>query len=218
MHYLELAILYERRHRVEGSSFANRRLPAKRTPILSRAKTVQGRLLRRNKEESCVRKRSSASWPRARRQHSDRARQAWAEMRTKRPRTAVKMDEGGGCVMHAIAPVARVILLPTGGGGCARNPMQVIAPPARFGRSPLDPRSDFPALGSESRGRRGSHAKQVASPVQLPALGARRCLSKSSIVHSVWLSSDEREAFARGHTSRSMWLTPATPAPTSEAY
>lgn len=199
--YLELAILYERRHRVdEALKVIAECLRA--APDYLEAQLFKARLLRRLKDEPAAETllRSLAGNEQA---EPEVRAQAWAEI-------AQLHDRHGeyDTAMQAMLKSKELLLAKEGAvlGHAEKvmNHLRALADsltPAHFGRWRLQAQELDP--------------KKVAVLTGFPRSGTT-LLEQVLDSHSNLVSSDEREAFARD-IFPALWLTPQTPLPTPEA-
>ena len=200
--YLELAILYERRHRVEQAhSLIEDCLRTE--PDYLEAQLFKGRLLRRMKEEAASEAlfRELAANEKA---HPIVRAQAWAEI----AQTLDRRQEYEAA-MKAMLQCKGILLQGEVG---VRQESEAVMRHLRGLAESLTP-AHF------RRWHEAGHAfprKEVAVLSSFPRSGTT-LLEQVLDSHSSLVSSDEREAFARD-IFPAMWLTPATPAPTAEAF
>ena len=199
---LELAILYERRHRVEEAySLIENCLRA--DPDYLEAQLFKARLLRRMKEEAAsealVRKLA------ANEQANPLVRaQAWAEIAQIHDRR-----EAYGQAMEAMLRCKEILLQYE---GSVRLESEAVLRHLRGLTESLTP----------AHFQRWVEAGRALPPVKTAVLASfprsgTTLLEQVLDSHSGLVSSDEREAFARD-IFPAMWLTPATPAPTAEVF
>ena len=200
--YLELAILYERRHRLE-EAFSLIENCLRAAPDYLEAQLLKAGLLRRLKQETASGQilRDLAANTSA---HPMVRAQAWAElaqMHDRRDEFSDAMQAMLRCkeiLMHLEGPVlheAQVVLQHLGRLADSLTP-------THFQRWTEAART-FPS-------------RKTAVLCSFPRSGTT-LLEQVLDAHSGVVSSDEREAFARD-IFPAMWLTPQTPAPTLEAF
>ncbi len=200
--FLELAVLYERRHRVdEALTLIEDCLRA--DPDYVEANLFKARLLRRMKDEpaseSLLRKLAENEQG-----HPMVRAQAWAELAQMHDR-----HEEYDRAMHAMLQ-CKEILLP-----------HETAMRQEADRVLRHLRALAASLTAEhfqrwARSAQQFPAKKIAVLSSFPRSGTT-LLEQVLDAHSGLVSSDEREAFARD-IFPAMWLTPATPAPTAEVF
>ncbi len=200
--YLELAILYERRHRIEEAHTliedCLRAAPDYLEPQLFKA-----RLLRRMKEEGASEAllrqlggneqahplARAQAWAEIAQQH-DRRQDYESAMQAMRKCKAILQEREAG--MHRQAETVMQHL---------RGLVESLTP------------AHFQRWGEAGR---AFPARKLAVLAGFPRTGTT-LLEQVLDAHSGVVSSDEREAFARD-IFPAMWLTPATPMPTAEAF
>ena len=200
--FLELAVLYERRHRVEEAhTLIEDCLRA--DPDYLEANLFKARLLRRMKDEPASESlfRQLAGNEQA---HPVLRAQAWAELAQTHDRR-----EEFEAAMHAMLQCKEILL---------RHETAMRQEADRVLRH-LRGLAD--SLTAEHFQRWVQTAQQfppkkVAVLSSFPRSGTT-LLEQVLDTHSALVSSDEREAFARD-IFPAMWLTPATPAPTAEVF
>jgi tetratricopeptide (TPR) repeat protein len=199
--YLELAVLYERRHRVEEAHALVEEC-LRTAPDYLEAKLFKARLLRRLKDpaasESLLRKLAGDEQA----DPSVRA-QAWAEIAHLHDR-----GEEFEAAMQAMLK-CKELLLPRE-AALRRESEAVLGQLCRLanGLSPAHFRR-------WAEGMKALPGRKVAVLASFPRSGTT-LLEQVLDSHSGLVSSDEREAFARD-IFPALWLTPATPSPTAEA-
>ena len=200
--YLELAILYERRHRVEEAhSLIEDCLRAE--PGYQEAQLFKARILRRMKEEVASESlfRELAANEQA---HPLVRAQAWAEIAAMHDR-----QEEFDLAMQAMVK-CKAILLPC--EATLRQESDAVMRHLRGLAESLTP-AHFRRWLEAGRTFPG---KRMAVLASFPRSGTT-LLERVLDSHSGLVSSDEREAFARD-IFPAMWLTPTTPLPTAEAF
>jgi tetratricopeptide (TPR) repeat protein len=200
--YLELAILYERRHRVEEAySLIEDCLRAE--PSYLEAQLFKARLLRRMKDEAGSESlfRELAANEQA---HPLVRAQAWAEIAGMHDR-----QEEFAPAMQAMVK-CKEILLPC--EATLRQESEAVMRHLRGLAESLTP-AHFQRWLEAGRTFPG---KKMAVLASFPRSGTT-LLERVLDSHSGLVSSDEREAFARD-IFPAMWLTPATPLPTAEVF
>jgi tetratricopeptide (TPR) repeat protein len=199
--FLELAILYERRHRLdEAYSLIEDCL--RTDPGYLEAQLFKARLLRRLKREadSDALLRNLATNEQA---HPLVRAQAWAEIAQMLDR-----QEQFKPAMEAML-TCKQFLLPW--EASARQESDMVLGHLRRLADSLTP-VHFQRWAEAGR---AFNSRKVAALTSFPRSGTT-LLEQVLDSHSGLVSSDEREAFARD-IFPAMWLTPATPAPTAEA-
>ncbi len=200
--FLELSILYERRHRVEEAlDLINRCL--RMAPDYLEAELFKAGLLRRLKQEaaseSLLRKLAASEAA-----HPMVQAQAWAEL--------AQMHDRQGEFDQAMAVMRN----------CKEILMRLEGPVLREAQYVLDQLgrlADALTPGHFQRWAelgRSLPGRKTAVLTSFPRSGTT-LLEQVLDAHSGLVSSDEREAFARD-IFPAMWLTPQTPAPTVEAF
>ena len=198
---LELAILYERRHRVsEAYSLIEDCLRA--APDYLEACLFKGRLLRRLKEESTAQSlfRELAGNPHA---HPELRAQAWAEIAQAHDR-----QQEYDLAMSAMLECKTILRQRE---GALREQAEAAMSHLRALIDSLTP-EHFRRWADATR---GSEVSRLAVLTGFPRSGTT-LLEQVLDSHPGLVSSDEREAFARD-IFPGMWLTPQTPLPTAEA-
>jgi tetratricopeptide (TPR) repeat protein len=199
--YLELAVLYERRHRLD-EAFRLTEDCLRAAPDYLEAALFKARLLRRLKDESASAElfRELAANEQA---HPEVRAQAWAEVAQLHDR-----EEAYDSAMQAMLKCKEILQRREGGlhrsaetvMGHLRALVNTVTP-AHFTRW--------------QQASAGFEARKVAVLTGFPRSGTT-LLEQVLDSHSGLISSDEREAFARD-IFPAMWLTPATPLPTAAA-
>jgi len=199
--YLELAVLYERRHRVE-EAFNLVEQCLRGAPDYVEAELFKARLLRRLRDPNSA----EALFRRlARDEHAqpELRAQAWAEIAQSHDR-----HEDYDAAFNAMTRSKELLLAREGNAlQHAENVMDHLRllvdslPPGHFQRWQLQAQLLPPA--------------NVAVLAGFPRSGTT-LLEQVLDSHSMIVSSDEREAFARD-LFPAMWLTPSTPSPTAAA-
>jgi tetratricopeptide (TPR) repeat protein len=199
--YLELAVLYERRHRLdEALSLINECL--RRTPDYLEAELFKGRLLRRKKDPNNAENIFRALTKNEKAHPIVRA-QAWAEI--------AQMLDQQDQFRDGISAMLK----------CKEIMRQFEAPALREAEFVLHHLNRLTDELTPTHFQRWStEAKQfpprkAAVLTSFPRSGTT-LLEQVLDSHSGLVSSDEREAFARD-IFPAMWLSPATPAPTAKA-
>jgi tetratricopeptide (TPR) repeat protein len=199
--YLELAVLYERRHRLdEALSLVNE--CSRRSPDYLEPQLFKARLLRRMKSHTDAENllRTLAANNTA---HPEIRAQAWAEL--------AQLHDQHNQFREAMAAMFR-----------CKEIMRQFEPPALreadFVINHLNrlaneiTRAQFQRWADEAK---ELPQRKAAALVSFPRSGTT-LLEQVLDSHSGLVSSDEREAFARD-IFPAMWLSPSTPAPTAEA-
>jgi tetratricopeptide (TPR) repeat protein len=200
--YLELAIQYERRHRLD-EAFGLMDLCLKTAPDYLEAELFKARLLRRLKDESAAEEkfRALATNPQS---SPELKAQAWAEI-------AQMHDRREEYPLAMAAMLKTKAILQERQGQLYQHSEKVMAhlralvdslTPAHFQRWRVASQN-FPP-------------QNLAVLTGFPRSGTT-LLEQVLDSHSGLVSSDEREAFARD-IFPAIWLTPATPVPTPEAF
>lgn len=200
--YLELAVLYERRHRVdEALTLIEDCLRAE--PGYLEANLLKARLLRRMKDEpaseALVRNLTVSE-----RAHPMLRAQAWAELAQMHDRRE-QYEEA----MRAMLECKEILLRHE---TAMRQEAENVVRHLRGLAASLTPES----FQTWAKAAQRFPAKNVAVLSSFPRSGTT-LLEQVLDAHSGLVSSDEREAFARD-IFPAMWLTPATPAPTAEVF
>lgn len=200
--FLELAVLYERRHRVdEALTLIEDCLRA--DPDYLEANLFKARLLRRIKDEPASESlfRKLAGNDQA---HPMVRAQAWTELAQMHDRRE-EYDQA----MHAMLQ-CKEILLPH------ETAMRQEADRVMHHLRALSASLTAEHFQRWAHSAQQFQTKQVAVLSSFPRSGTT-LLEQVLDTHSALVSSDEREAFARD-IFPAMWLTPATPAPTAEVF
>ncbi len=199
--YLELAVLYERRHRVEEAHGLIEDC-LRTEPDYLEAQLFKARLLRRMKEEAAsdALLRKLATDEQA---HPMVRAQAWAEIAQKHDR-----QEEYGPAMAAMLKCKEFLLQRE--GALREESDRVLRHLCSLADS-LGP-AHFQRWTEAGR---AMPARKTAVLASFPRSGTT-LLEQVLDSHTGLVSSDEREAFARD-IFPAMWLTPSTPAPTAEA-
>lgn len=200
--YLELAILYERRHRVtEAHSLIEDCL--RMEPDYLEAQLFKARLLRRMKDEAASESlfRALAANEHA---HPMVRAQAWAEIAQTHDRRE-EYEEA----MEAMLKCKELLLQRE---GAVRQESEVVLRHL-CGLAESLTTAHFRRWAEAAR---AFPAKRTAVLSSFPRSGTT-LLEQVLDSHSGLVSSDEREAFARD-IFPAMWLTPATPVPTAEVF
>jgi tetratricopeptide (TPR) repeat protein len=199
--YLELAVLYERRHRLdEALSLVNE--CSRRSPDYLEPQLFKARLLRRMKSHTDAETllRALAANDTA---HPEIRAQAWAEL--------AQLHDQHNQFREAMAAMSR----------CKEIMRQFEAPALREAEFVIDhlnrlandvTRAHFQRWADEAK---RLPQRKAAVLVSFPRSGTT-LLEQVLDSHSGVVSSDEREAFARD-IFPAMWLSPSTPTPTAEA-
>ena len=200
--FLELAVLYERRHRVdEALTLIEDCLRA--DPDYFEANLFKARLLRRIKDEtgseSLFRKLAGNDQA-----HPMVRAQAWAELAQMHDRRE-EYDEA----MRAMLQCKEILLRHE---SAMRQEADKVLRHLRALAASLTP-EHFQRWAQSAR---QFPTKKVAVLSSFPRSGTT-LLEQVLDTHSGLVSSDEREAFARD-IFPAMWLTPSTPAPTAEVF
>lgn len=199
--YLELAVLYERRHRLE-EALALIHECLRRTPDYLEAELFRGRLLRRQKEQTNAEAIFRALTVNEKAHPVVRA-QAWAEI--------AQMLDQRDQFREAISAMWK----------CKEIMRQLEGPSLREAEFVLHHLGKLAEELTPAHFQRWTReAKQfpqrkAAVLTSFPRSGTT-LLEQVLDSHSGLVSSDEREAFARD-IFPAMWLSPATPAPTANA-
>jgi tetratricopeptide (TPR) repeat protein len=199
--YLELAVLYERRHRLDDAlALIERCLRA--GPNYFEAELIKAGLLRRLKQEGASQMlRALAANAAA---HPMVRAQAWAEIAQMHDR-ADEFDDA----MRAMQNCKRIFLQME---GPVLHESQIVLQHLRNLAHSVTP-GHFQRWAEAARDFPLRKAAVLAS---FPRSGTT-LLEQVLDAHSGLVSSDEREAFARD-IFPAMWLTPETPAPTAEVF
>ena len=200
--YLELAVLYERRHRVEEAHELIEEC-LRLAPDYLEAQLFQARLLRRLKEEAA----SEALFRKlagAEQAHPQVRAQAWAELAALHDRRE-EFEEAMAAMLRC-----KELLLPR--EGSMRQESRGVLAQLRGLEESLTA-AHFRRWTEEGRSFPQQRTAVLAS---FPRSGTT-LLEQVLDTHSGLISSDEREAFARD-IFPAMWLTPQTPVPTATAF
>jgi tetratricopeptide (TPR) repeat protein len=200
--FLELAVLYERRHRVD-EAFTLIEDCLRADPDYLEAKLFKARLLRRIKDEAGSEAlfRQLAGNEQA---HPMVRAQAWAELAQMHDRRE-EYDEA----MHTMLQCKEILLR-------HESAMRQEADKVLRHLRGLAASLTAEHFQRWTQSGRQFPAKKVAVLSSFPRSGTT-LLEQVLDTHSGLVSSDEREAFARD-IFPAMWLTPATPAPTAEVF
>ncbi|PYJ82306.1 MAG: hypothetical protein DME22_19070 [Verrucomicrobia bacterium] len=199
--YLELAILYERRHRVE-EAYSLIEDCLRTDPDYQEAQLFKARLLRRMKEEAASESLFHELAASARAHPVVRA-QAWAEIAQSHDR-----HEDYKAAMQAMLKCKELLLQRE---AAMRRESEVVLRQLR-GLAESLTHAHFKRWVEAGR---AFPLKRTAVLASFPRSGTT-LLEQVLDCHSGLVSSDEREAFARD-LFPAMWLTPTTPVPTAEA-
>jgi tetratricopeptide (TPR) repeat protein len=201
--FLELAVLYERRHRLE-EALALIEDCLRNDPDYLEAHLFKARLLRRMKDEAASESllRKLADNEQA---HPMVRAQAWAELAQMHDRR-----EEYNQAMHAMLR-CKELLLPH--ERAMRQESEAVLRHLRALAASLTP-EHFQRWAQQSAQQ--FPKKNVAVLSSFPRSGTT-LLEQVLDAHSGLVSSDEREAFARD-IFPAMWLTPATPVPNAEVF
>jgi tetratricopeptide (TPR) repeat protein len=200
--FLELAVLYERRHRVdEGLTLIEDCLRA--DPDYLEAELFKARLLRRMKDEGAAESlfRRLAANEQA---HPMVRAQAWAELAQMQDRRE-EYDEA----MRAMLQCKEILLRHE---TAMREEADKVLRHLRGLAASLTPEH----FKGWAQAAQQFPTKKVAVLSSFPRSGTT-LLEQVLDAHSGLVSSDEREAFARD-IFPAMWLTPSTPAPTADVF
>jgi len=199
--YLELAILYERRHRV-GEAFALIEDCLRAAPDYLEAELFKARLLRRMKDDVAAESlfRALATNTQA---HPLVQAQAWAEIAQRHDR-----DEEYEKAMRAMLNCKKILLERE---GVMRQQAEKVMGHLRGLVGSLTP-AHFERWAQATE---TLPCKSLAVLTSFPRSGTT-LLEQVLDAHTGLVSSDEREAFARD-IFPAMWMTPATPLPTVQA-
>jgi tetratricopeptide (TPR) repeat protein len=200
--YLELAILYERRHRVE-EAYALMEDCLRLEPDYLEAQLFKARLLRRMKEESASELlfRQLAVNEQA---HPMVRAQAWAEIAQMHDRRQ-EYEPAMGAMLKC-----KELLAPR--EAAVRQESDAVLRHLRGLADSLTPA----CFQRWAEAGRELPVKKMAVLTSFPRSGTT-LLEQVLDSHSGLVSSDEREAFARD-IFPAMWLTPTTPVPTAEVF
>jgi tetratricopeptide (TPR) repeat protein len=200
--YLELAILYERRHRLD-EAFGLIEDCLRAAPDYLEAELFKARLLRRLKDEASSESifRTLAANEHA---HPEVRAQAWAEI--------AQLNDRRGDYEAAMRDMlkSKEMLMAKGG-----QVLRLADPVMGHLRALVDSLSPTHFERWRAQGQ-AFDLKNVAVLTGFPRSGTT-LLEQVLDSHSGLVSSDEREAFARD-IFPAMWLTPQTPLPTPEAF
>lgn len=199
--YLELAMLYERRHRVD-EAYALIEDSLRRDPGYREAQLFKARIWRRLKREAEAERlfRQLAGDDEA---HPLVRAQAWAEIAQ-----LLDRQEQYQPAMRAMLECKKILQQRE---GAARREAEIVIDHLRRLADGLTP-AHFQRWAAAARAFAPARAAVLTS---FPRSGTT-LLEQVLDSHSGLVSSDEREAFARD-IFPGLWLTPATPAPTAEA-
>lgn len=200
--YLELAILYERRHRVsEAHSLIEDCLRA--APDYLEAQLFKARLLRRLKEEAAS---EQLLWDLAGNDqaHPQVRAQAWAELAQAQDR-----KDDFEAAMQSMLQCKQILLTLE---GPLRQESQTVLGHLRALANSLSA-DHFQRWREQGR----AFPEQALAVLSGFPRSGTTLLEQLLDSHSGLISSDEREAFARD-IFPAMWLTPATPLPTATVF
>lgn len=198
--YLELAVLYERRHRLdEALSLINECV--KRAPDYLEAELFKGRLFRRKKDHSTA-ERVFRDLTADEKAHPVVRARAWAEI-------AQMLDQQDEFQAAMAAMLKCKEIMRQFEGPALREAEFVLRHLGRLATE-LTP-AHFQKWAEEAK---AFEQRRAAVLTSFPRSGTT-LLEQALDSHSGLVSSDEREAFARD-IFPAMWLGPATPAPTAK--
>jgi tetratricopeptide (TPR) repeat protein len=200
--FLELAILYERRHRVE-EAYSLIEDCLRTAPDYLEAQLFKARLLRRIKEEAASESllRELAANEKA---HPMVRAQAWTDI----AQTHDRREE----YEQAMAAMLKCKALFLPREAAVRQESEVVLQHLRRLQESLSP-AHFQRWAEAGR---AFPSRKTAVLTSFPRSGTT-LLEQVLDSHSGMVSSDEREAFARD-IFPAMWLTPQTPAPTADLF
>lgn len=200
--FLELAVLYERRHRVE-EAFGLVEDCLRRAPDYLEAQLFKARLLRRTKDAAASEElfRKLAANEQA---HPLVRAQAWTEIAAQHDR-----QEDYDAAMQSMAKAKELLLARE---GSLRQESQAVLGHLR-GLADSLTKAHFQRWREAGR---ADPERRVAVLASFPRSGTT-LLEQVLDTHSGLVSSDEREAFARD-IFPALWLTPSTPLPTADVF